>query len=1113
MSAPRVRVPLATHLATALTCVLLAAPGVATAGPNHLTLQGYLAESDGTPATGDYTIVLALYDGALSPTPFWEESHTVVVYQGVFDALLGADAINPLTVADFVDNPEVWLGVTVIDGPGVPEDGEAELPRRQLSSAAFAFAAGHATTADAAGHATTASSASSAAALTCAGCVTVAHLSFDPVTQGELDAALAALAVPTSVDGLGGGAVGGDVTVTGVVEATGFILSGGATVCTSEGGCGPTLGSLICAPPNAVPLYDHAQGVWTCGAVASDGGGVATGLSCTGCVDIEALAFDPVTVAELAATLSDYVTSAGLIAALADLVSASALATALESYATLASLASYVQLDDLAGYALRDEVPTDVDGLGGGAITGDVSVDGTVSASALRQGGHVVCDVSGNCGQTLAGLNCSTNQTIRYDDAAGGWVCSDAGAAAGPAEPCTGPGEALQWDGSAWNCVNILNTGLSGGKANGFEARDDWGDVWDGVPRSPRPWVEANQACLDAGGRLPTVTEMWRNRADHGTGNIGTPNDNRYHWTIAPSYRTNYYQVVFLSNKSISDALATSTYGFRCVWKSQTPAGFTGNRCFGPPGAECREKDALHNIDRWSRAPQYYQAARRECELDNAVIASAHHLEADIQRGTELVNHPDHGWPFWHWTLDSSHHGNGYTYHRVIRWTKAAEPWWSATVAVASHAGPGNFFMFRCVGKRSPDSGFGVASPPCHEGDCFEVATPSGARLVADADDRPQAPWHEAVKDCRAGGGDLPTSREFDHLVSAGWANGSNSRYLWSSSVATWGWQVFRWPGVGTPNWNFHYEYGPNFYAGTLGAPKTPHAYRCVWREAEAETFLSCPATEVQMRDPATGEYGCVAAVPGDAGGQQNPSNFPPFVDAWGNAFDLFERSVASYQVASDTCESLGGRLPVATELYRLRHQQGVVDTELGQSGSSTQAYLWTLNPEYRENYQIQLRLSDGQAQAALTTGAATAPYRCVWPATRPAAFGGHACYGEPTEPCFETGRLRMDRYPRARVPQASAAWECRFFGGELPSMRHVAELQQAGLPNTLHQQYEWARDWAYWSNGVTYNFAWARGTNASQGDWQYDTAFGEVQWFVLSTYQQFRCMFTDVID
>lgn len=94
-----------------------------------------------------------------------------------------------------------------------------------------------------------------------------------------------------------------------------------------------------------------------------------------------------------------------------------------------------------------------------------------------------------------------------------------------PEQPCSGFGKALQWDGNAWVCIDIASAGLSSGEANGYEVKDDWGDVWDGIPRRARPWDEARQACEADGARLPTVTELWRNRASYGSANIATQND------------------------------------------------------------------------------------------------------------------------------------------------------------------------------------------------------------------------------------------------------------------------------------------------------------------------------------------------------------------------------------------------------------------------------------------------------------------------------------------------------------------------------------------------------------------------------------------------------------
>ena len=1249
----------------AATCALLLASGAASAAPNHMTVQGYLANTAGVPVTGDYTLVLSLYTSKTEPTAFWTESHTVTVVDGMFDAVLGADVGNPLTVGDFADNDQVWFGVTIIGGPGVPVGGDPELPRKQLASTGYAFSAGHADTADAASHATTADSAttagtataaSTAGGLSCTNCVSVAMLAFDPATQAELQAALAALQIPSSVNGLSGGTISSAVTVNGQVKAASFALSNGTAVCTAAGNCGATLASLTCTAPNDLPVYDHNLHIWKCGAGTASGGVNASDLSCSGCVDVTELSFDPATQAELTAALAEYVKttelgalvsdqelaaalagylktadlngyltnyvtssslsttlqsyvstaaltsalatyvkSADLTAMLGDYVKTSTLTTTLAayvksadlttaltayvkasdltsalsgyvktsdmpaalapyaktadlagyvsnsglalvlanytttsgitsmlaSYAKTADLAAYAKTSDLAAYAKLTDLPTSVNGLAGGTLTSGLAVTGQLSATTIKQNGNAVCDASGNCGTTLGAFNpatsCTTDQVLRWTGSA--WACADANAGSVPEQPCTGTGKALQWNGTVWECVDARDLGLSKGQANGYELRDDWGDAWDGVARSARGWAAANQACIDDGARLPTVTEIWRNRASYGTGNIATanPNDAQYHWTISPSYRAGYHSIAYFSNNNYSDNTDATAYVFRCIWKSQKPAGFTGNRCFGPPGAECKSQDSFYNIDRWSRAPQFMPAARKECELENADLATAEDLEIGIMStGTEFVSYGDRSWPFWHWTNSAGYYSNNYNYIRILQWTKNLEPWWSATAAWASHAGPSSVYQFRCVGKKSPTSGYKVSNPACN-GSCFSITTASRNRLVADNADRTAAVWHTAAKACRALGASLPTAEEVSQLIPAGWdpAPTSPVRYLWTSSVATWGWQTYTWRSPASFLWNAHYEYSPtgDYRTGEYATPVTAKPYRCVWRETEAQNFLTCPVGQVQMRNEADGTYACVTSVAGNANGQQNPPNLSAFVDAWGNAWDTYERSAATYPTAKANCETRGGRLPVATELYRLRYLQGVVDYEMGQSGSATANYLWTLNPEYRENYQMQIRLSDGGATAVASNGAAVAAYRCVWPATRPEAFSGHACYGHPTAPCFETGRLRTDRYPRASVTQAAAMWECRFFGGRLMTVAEYAEFQHAGLPNSVNGKYEWSREWSYWSDGGTYIFTPARGTNTAQADWQFNSSLSEHNWYGYSSYLPFRCVFTDVMQ
>lgn len=1120
---------LASSIAMAMGLSSLVAAGTAHAIPSTLTVQGYLTNNAGVASDGNYTITVSLWNAETAGTRLFTQTITgVQVSGGLFDVALGNDVLYPGLGPDiFKNNNNVYVQVQLEAGPGVVAN-EAPLPRQALAVSPFAYASHYATSAASATTANTATTATTSNGLVCStGCVSIAELDFDPATQAELDAALVNLVTTSGLNttladyakksDLSSYVTSNALTTALASYVTSNVLNTTLGGYVTSNALNTTLGGYITSNALTTTLNDYAKKTDLNGYVTSNS--LNTTLS------------SYVTSNSLNTTLGNYVSTAGLATTLGSYVTSATLGTTLGSYATTAALSNYVTVTslsatladyakkaDLADYAKKTDLPTSVNNLAGGTITSNTTVSGELAATSLKQNGKAVCDESGNCGATLGSLGqCNNNQVATFVN--GAWTCANAGGS--PTQACTGPGQALQWSGTAWQCINVRDSGLSLGKANGYEARDDWGDVWDGVPRSARSWPAANQACTDAGGRLPTVTEVWRNRATYGTANISTQNDNYYHWTIAPSYRANYYMVVYFGNNTRSEAISTSNYPFRCIWKSQKPAGFTGNRCFGPPGSECKSKDSFYNIDTWSRAPQYFPAARKECELDGGFIATSDDYEKEIQNTAVFASNPDDGWPYWHWTTSGHYYSNGYNYIRIVRWTQTAEPWWSPTAGVANDAGPASTYMFRCVGKKDPTSGFLPGSPACKDGNCFTIPASAKTknRLIADATDRPAATWNAAFKACQTIGATLPTAEEFNQLVAAGWANGSNNRFLWSGSVATWGWQTYRWPSVGSGLWNAHYEYAPapvgEYRTGEYGSPasNTTNAYRCVWREAEAETFLSCAAGKVQMRDAATGAYSCVNSVTGDANGNQNPSNFPPFVDAWGNAFDLFERASATYPTAKANCEAIGARLPVATELYRLRYQQGVVGTELGQPGTATQNYIWTLNPDYRENYQIQLRLSDGGATAVASNGAATAPYRCVWPATRPAAFSGHACYGAPAAPCFETDRLRTDRFPRASVPQAAAAWECRFFGGRLPTVRDYAQLQIASLPNSVAAKYEWSREWSYWSDGGTYIFAPARGTNADRTLWAFNSNLAEHNWYGYSSYLQFRCVFSDVIE
>ena len=106
-----------------------------------------------------------------------------------------------------------------------------------------------------------------------------------------------------------------------------------------------------------------------------------------------------------------------------------------------------------------------------------------------------------------------------------------------PQSACDGADNVMRWTGSEWKC-EVIDAGLSGGNANGFELVDDWGSSWDGIPRTASNWTDADATCQLLGARLPTVTELFRNNATSGSGNLSDTNATSTLWTLIPDQNT-----------------------------------------------------------------------------------------------------------------------------------------------------------------------------------------------------------------------------------------------------------------------------------------------------------------------------------------------------------------------------------------------------------------------------------------------------------------------------------------------------------------------------------------------------------------------------------------------
>ena len=99
------------------------------AAPSLMNYQGILADSIGEPvADGDYTVILKLYTQPTGGSPFWNETQTLTIHNGLLNTLLGS--VNP--ISNFPTTDLVYLAVQL--------QGEDEMsPRHRIVSVGYAF--------------------------------------------------------------------------------------------------------------------------------------------------------------------------------------------------------------------------------------------------------------------------------------------------------------------------------------------------------------------------------------------------------------------------------------------------------------------------------------------------------------------------------------------------------------------------------------------------------------------------------------------------------------------------------------------------------------------------------------------------------------------------------------------------------------------------------------------------------------------------------------------------------------------------------------------------------------------------------------------------------------
>ncbi|MBT9554762.1 MAG: hypothetical protein IV100_01980 [Myxococcales bacterium] len=950
MSVTRSRVP-SRSLLNCLFVVAVWAP-CAFADSRELGVQATLLAESGEAADGDFTLTFRLYDGAEpGANVLWSETIAdIPVVSGQFDTVLGV--ASPLFAALFSDNPSMWLAISVDAGPGVPIGGEAELPRRPLTAVAYAF---------------TAERAGTAADLVCEGCVGLAELDVDVVTQAEfdaqqtmvatalddVDAALTALqaalaaagddavdleARVTAVEGSASASAAALATLQGAlagVEAEVALLgdasTGHTTLLAAHAASLESLGGRLDVVEGAVAAAVQEFALFS-GEVSADVAAHGTRLT--------ALEGSSTTQAQAISGLDTRVTAAeGASATQAQAISGldtrvtaaegaaltQALATSALDTRLLSAEASLLQVG-VSLSALQD-VATELDGRMDAVEADQSSMNGALTTVTTRVDALETLTTALDAVTTLDDLACSDGQLAVKGPA--GWGCMTPPVVP-PAPPvCTGSFKALQWDGATWSCAGI-STGSGG--VRGVPFSDPWGNVFDGDERKATSFDTANGVCLGLGARLPTVTELWRVSWAR-SGDLGSAATSSQLWTIVRGKSginaTRY--LIKLSDAAISEVtLGTGTFAYRCIWPVGRPDTYSGAACNGPPGSPCLTSPwgrGLLTLDAADHAPLDIDGAQSECTVSGALLPPITHLYGALSSTAGLVTVSGK-------TLVGS---DGY-----LTWpgeVPTAAPTFSLIAPDSSLA------SFRCLGATAPFA----LHPNTLAGNLGSVFTDPATGTVSHATDLPNFPWQDAVSDCQTRGGALPDAAEWRRLTDLSLPSIAGKE-LWAAA------------GRVVPATQFVAAKLFSYYGNTLDVQVSPGVapfkqYRCLFRSLDPDYAgpPSCNAgTETCFQTTATG------TVP---------------VIRWADPKDRFPNTLAG---AVATCAAEGGRLPSYGELVALI-RQGLPN------GSAPTKVIWTTSlrvgwagTESGWTARIASATDGGVAGDTLAPGSFL-PYRCVW--------------------------------------------------------------------------------------------------------------------------------------
>ena len=222
--------------------------------------------------------------------------------------------------------------------------------------------------------------------------------------------------------------------------------------------------------------------------------------------------------------------------------------------------------------------------------------------------------------------------------------------------------------------------------------------------------------------------------------------------------------------------------------------------------------------------------------------------------------------------------------------------------------------------------------------------------------------------------------------------------------------------------------------------------------------------------------------------------------DPWGVSWDGLERAATDVAQAEAACAAINGRLPTASELYRVSATQSAT---VGQSIHTNP--LWSLVP-YGGASHATVRLSDAAVSTAGNT--TTHNYRCVCPPPLPTVYVGNNCFGPTATPCFELegegDRYHMDTQDRAPLSKGGAIWECNFYRGRLARPIQYAEAIQQGIGAGSNEWLQTADDVR---NDLTSLVSWS---DPATWVFEYTGGKGALTWATPTDFRPFRCIGTN---